>query len=169
MRMTKSLLLTALIGMPFVVPMDVEANNLAFFATYNNVDLVSAGVGGLRSSFDTGTQTSGTITLSGVTGPVRKAFLYWHGPTDSANPAINATLFINGAMVTGTNIGFSQDNNWGFVNSQAYRADVTSLVTGNGRYVLTGFGSTIFHTSGGANTNGASLIVLFDDGNPGND
>src|SRR5207248_4278531 len=127
MRMTKTLLLIALVGVPFAIPTAVEANNLSFFATFNNVDFVAAGVGGLRSDanlppFGIGIQTTGTITLSGVTGPVRKAFLYWHGPTYSTNPTINATLFMNGAMVTGTNIGFSQDNNWGYLNSQAYRA-----------------------------------------------
>ncbi len=70
---------------------------------------------------------------------------------------------MNDHPVLGINIGTSSDNCWQFENSQAYRADVTSLVTGNGTYALTGLGS------GEVNTNGASLIVFFDDGNPGND
>jgi len=42
--------------------------------------------------------------------------------------------------VTGVNIGFSDDNCWSYLNSQAYRADVTELVRrhGNGTYSLTG-------------------------------
>ena len=81
------------------------------------------------------------------------------------------------------NLGSSHDNGWSFngghpyANSQAYRADVTSLVKafGNGTYSLSGFGQ-----SQEANVNGASLIAILDsvaeahdviiaDGNDSND
>ena len=133
-------------------------NNIAGFTTVLNTDYVSAGVGGMRNI------GSATITLAGVSGTINRAYLYWHGPTNSSNPAANASVFVNGSPVVGTNIGFSNDNCWGFANSQAYRADVTSLVqaTGNGAYSLTGFGS------GAINTNGASLLVFFNDGTAAN-
>ena len=69
---------------------------------------------------------------------------------------------VNATTVVGTNIGVSDNNCWGYNNSQAYRADVTSLVqaTGNGLYNLSGFGAL--------NPNGASLIVFFNDGNGAN-
>jgi hypothetical protein len=119
--------------------------------TVFNTDFVSAGRGNLRNV------GSGTIVLSGVSGTVTKAYLYWHGPTNSTVSTGNP-ITVNSTSVTGTNIGFSSDNCWGYLNSQAFRADVTALVqaTGNGNYSLSGFG--------GMNPNGASLIVFFDDG-----
>lgn len=118
--------------------------------TIYNTDFVSAGVGGIR---DIGT---GDITLSNVSGTVTKAYLYWHGVTNSTIDVGNS-IMVNAVSVTGTNIGVSSPNCWPFNNSQAYRADVTSLVqaTGNGTYSLSGFGEL--------NPNGASLIVFFHD------
>ncbi len=135
------------------------ANDIALFQTVFSTDFTVAGVGGLRNV------GSGTIALSGVSGTVTQAFLYWHGPTNSADPNANANILVNGTPVTGTNIGFSDNNCWGFNNSQAYRADVTALVsaTGNGNYALTGLGS-----GSPVNSNGASLIVFFDDGDSSN-
>jgi hypothetical protein len=143
-----------IIGLLFLSVHSATANDIALFQTIYDIDYIAAGVGNMRN---VGT---GTIALSGVSGTVIKAYLYWHGPTNSLDPNANANVFVNGNAVSGTNIGFSNDNCWGYANSQAYRADVTSLVasTGNGNYVLTGFGS------GSVNTNGASLIVFFDDG-----
>ena len=96
----------------------------------SNTDVGEFGVGGMRG---TGT---GSITVSGITSRVAHAFLYWHGPTNSTDPASNASVTFNGTPITGTNIGTASDNNWRFTNSQAYRADVTSLVTGNAVYSL---------------------------------
>ncbi len=120
-----------------------------------DTDFISAGVGKMRNV------GSGTITLSGVSGTVTKAYLYWHGPTNSSTDVGNP-ITVNSTTVTGVNIGYSSDNCWGYQNSQAYRADVTALVqaTGNGTYALSGFGTM--------NPNGASLIVFFDDGNATN-
>jgi Thrombospondin type 3 repeat len=161
-KTTRFILVLSTIGV-LLVPFDnATANNLTFFQSFLSTDVVAAGVGGMR---DVG---SGVITLSGVSGPVRKAYLYWHGPTNSNVPSVNASVSFNGNPVTGTNIGFSHDNCWLFVNSQAYRADVTSLVTGDGSYPLTGFRLDANTVTGGANTNGASLIVFFDDGDPSN-
>lgn len=124
--------------------------------TVTHTDFTSAGVGGLRNV------GSGVIALSGVSGTVTKAFLYWQGETNSTTDVGNP-ITVNSTSVTGTDIGYSNDNCWGYSNSQAYRADVTSLVksTGNGNYNLSGFGAM--------NPNGASLIVFFDDGNTSND
>lgn len=130
---------------------------VAFFTTIQNTDMAAAGFGGMRGN------GSGTITLTGVSGTVRRALLYWHGPTNSDSSTANASVRFGGTPVTGTHIGFSSDNSWGFANSQAYRADVTPLVTGNGQYPLAEF------TKAGVEINGASLLVFFDDGNPAND
>ena len=135
---------------------DARANTISFFDTVLNTDYVASAVG-LRGV------TSGPITVSGVSGTVTRAVLFWHGPTTSTSPTINANITFAGTAITGTNIGFSSDNLWGGLNSQAYRADVTSLVSGNGSYTLGGLlnSATVIE-------NGASLFVFFDDGNTAN-
>jgi hypothetical protein len=141
------------------------ANNIAPSQTVFSTDFAVAAVGGLRNV------GSGVINLAGVSGPVTKALLYWHGPTNSADTNVNAAIAVNGNGYVGKHIGFSFDNCWGYDNSQAYVLDLTSLVqsVGNGAYALTGLKADISSVDGGANTNGASLIVFFDDGNSAND
>jgi hypothetical protein len=127
----------------------------------SNTDVAEFGTGGMRGGGGTG-----TINVSGVTAPVLHALLFWHGPTNSSNPAANASVTFAGAPITGTNIGVDSPNCWSFVNSQSYRADVTGLVTGSGSYTLSGF------TKPGppaVDINGVSLLVFYDDGNSSND
>src|SRR5439155_8991805 len=64
-----------------------------------NTDVVSAGRGNMRGN------GTGTIALTGVTGPVTRALLYWHGPTNSTNSAANASVTFAGHSVTGANSG----------------------------------------------------------------
>ena len=133
---------------------DSFANEISLNETQFDTDYTSAGVGGLRGT------GNGDISLTGVSGSVTQAYLYWHGPTNSSDPAFNANISLDGTSISGTNIGFSDDNFWGQENSQAYRADVTALISGDGTYSLTGFAP--------ANSNGASLVVFFDDGDDSN-
>lgn len=121
-------------------------------------DVAEFGDGGMRGGSGTG-----SITVTGVSAPVFHAFLYWNGPTNSSDPGVNADVTFAGSPVTGTNIGISGDNNWGFQNSQSYRADVTSLVTGNGTYGLANFVKV------DADINGVALMVFYDNGNSGDD
>lgn len=130
------------------------ASLISSFETRFDTDFTFAGVGGLRGN------GFGDISLSGVSGTINQAYLYWHGPTDSTDPAFNANLMFNGNAISGSNIGFSDDNFWGQNNSQAYRADVTSLITGDGTYSLDGLAAD--------HTNGASLVVYYDDGDDTN-
>ena len=138
-----------------------SANDIASYQTFFDTDVTAAGHGGIRG-VGTG-EEEGSIHVAGVSGTVTKALLYWHGPTDSTDPTANASVTFAGTPITGTNIGFSDDNCWDYANSQAYRADVTSLVTGNGDYALANF-----IKEGVADINGASLIVFFDDGDDTN-
>jgi len=136
------------------------ANDVTFQETIYSTDYAAAAVGGMRDS------AKASLNLAGVSGTVNKAYLYWHGPMNSTNPLANASIRLNNQPVTGVNIGYSDDNCWGFNNSQAYRADVTSLVRKekNGIYYLTQFvkqGTNI-------NANGASLMVFFNDSNTNN-
>lgn len=131
-----------------------NATDLKYFQTIYGTDYTTAGYGGMRGI------GTGTVTVSGVTGPVTKAYLYWHGPAYVADPTANQTVDFAGTSVTGSFLGISSDNCWGFADSLAYRADVTSLVTGNGAYSLDNF-----LKPGVADINGVSLITFFDDGN----
>ena len=129
----------------------------------SNTDIVTAGLGGLYGA------GGGTLTLSGVrAGTVTSAWLYWSGPTASSDPNVNATISFAGTAITGANIGVAAANCFGgsgIINSQAYRADVTALVSGDGAYAIANT------TKDGlvARADGASLIVFFGDGNAGND
>jgi len=132
-----------------------SANLLSLFETQFDTDWAVVGVGGLRGT------GAGSISLSCVTGTVTTAYLYWHGPTNSGRPTHNENINFSGTAISGTNIGFSDDNVWpGKRNSQAYRADVTSLLSGDGSYSISGLIAD--------DSNGASLMVFFDDGDSTN-
>jgi hypothetical protein len=138
-----------------------QASQLQHFKTFSNVDFRAFGLGGMRNL------GSGPLNVTGLSGTVKKAYLYWHGPTNSStNPNINANVMLNGIPIVGTNIGFSGDNNWLATNSQAYRADVTTIVApiGNGSYSLSGFAAGPLPQNPN-NTTGVSLVVIYDNGN----
>ena len=132
------------------------SNQLSPQAFVASTDYAQFGVSGLRG---TGT---GTITVSGVTGTVTKAILVWHGLSTTVS-ALSRSATIGGSTVVGTNIGISSDNCWSQAASQAFQADVTAQVTGNGSYALTNM-----LTVGTFDPNGASLLVFFNDGNAAN-
>lgn len=137
-----------------------QASDMTYFTTVSDTDVATFGIGRLRDYW------VGDLVVSGLSGTISSAYLYWHGPTDSTDPTINAALNFAGNTIAGANIGFSQDNNWGYINSQAYRADVTAFVTGNGTYHINNFvGLPNFEA---ATTNGASLIVFYQDGDATN-
>jgi hypothetical protein len=136
------------------VGVNASGTVLTHFTTEMNTDWTTAGLGGLR------TIGAGTIALAGVSGPVSRAYLYWNGPTNTTTASGNITFA--GSPVTGTLLGLSDDNCWGFSNSHSYRADVTSLVTGNGNYAVGGL------IKPNVEINGVSLLVFYNDGNPGN-
>lgn len=123
-------------------------------------DMVVAGLGDLH---DAG---GGTIALSGIgEGSVSPALLYWSGPTNSSDPTANASISFAGSDITGSNIGVASSNCFGdldFSSSLAYRADVTTLVTGDGNDAIANTTNAV------ARADGASLIVFFDDGNTTN-
>jgi hypothetical protein len=157
MGMTRKLLAGCIAAAVIGTPAVASATDLAPFQTIYNTDWTTAGYGGMRGN------GVGTLTLAGVSGPVSHAYLYWHGPAASADPNANANVSFAGNSITGTFLGISSDNCWGFADSLAYRADVTSLITGNGTYSLANF-----LKPGIADINGVSLVVFYDDGDSTN-
>lgn len=111
--------------------------------------------------------TSGTIGITGIpmTATVKTATLYWTVLTN-ANEASNTgqNISFNGTPIAGTQIGFSPGRTPCFPqsNTVAWKSDVTSLVSGDGTYTVSGFpgGNQI----GGANfAEGASLEIVYSD------
>jgi hypothetical protein len=123
------------------------------------VDFCAAGVGGMGAG-------SGTIDVNCVSGTVTRAYLYWHGIDRGGVGAVydNETVTVNGTPVTGTSLGDASTNCWGGGSSRAFEADVTGLISGNGSYAIDGLADGADHSG-----NGASLVVLFNDGNSSND
>jgi hypothetical protein len=134
-----------------------QANNLTAGPVVTGTDFQMFGVSGLR-----GNASGGTINVAGITGTVTRAILVWHGVSTSAT-AITRSASINATSVSGSNIGLSSDNCWSQASSQAFQADVTPIVTGNGAYALTNMIGT-----GTFDPNGASLLVFYNDGNSTN-
>jgi hypothetical protein len=143
----------ALAGLAFAAPS--MATPVAFAEIVNQTDWSQAGVSGVGDS------ASVDITLSGVTGTVKKAYLYYHG-IGSAGYAPAGVTFA-GVPIVPVALGNATTNCWGAGSSTAYRADVTAQVTGNGTYAVTNLAN-----GAGMNANGASLIVFFNDADPTN-
>ncbi|MBK7668017.1 MAG: gliding motility-associated C-terminal domain-containing protein [Sphingobacteriaceae bacterium] len=104
-----------------------------------------------------------TMAISGIPAcrTIVKAFLYVGGSGNGV--AITANI-VNPALATNsypmTLIGSHVDKCWGYSGTHNYRADVTSCITGNGNYVLSGIPCL------GATPNdmdGATLIIIYSD------
>jgi hypothetical protein len=111
----------------------------------------------------------GTISITGVPAgaTVKSATLLWDVLGDSADPTFAQGTF-DGTAITGTEWASGASPCWPVSSNFSYEADVTSLVTGNGSYNLTGFASG---ESDGADPwnvgstppllEGASLVVVY--------
>jgi hypothetical protein len=149
------------------------------YVAFDRTDFVDAGVGGISAPPALG-GGAGTLTVTGLSGTVALALLYWNG-IDVEMPELGLTggdsdydepdVVFDGADLHGTRVaGFGSNDCWPRdpqpSSAALYRADVTELVAarGNGDYTFSGFDDGPGHS-----VNGLSLIVYFDDGNPAND
>jgi lysophospholipase L1-like esterase len=112
----------------------------------------------------------GTISITGVPAgaKVKSATLLWDILADSATPSF-AQGSLNGTAFTGTPWASGASPCWSAGANFSYEADVTSLVTGNGSYRLTGFATGQSDgadpwTSGSTAPldEGASLVVVYE-------
>lgn len=110
----------------------------------------------------TGVPQPATFSITGLPAcaSILKAFLYSSASGPSAaitvsitNPASSTNTF---AM---TNIGSHIDKCWGYGASQTYRADVTSIISGSGNYLIGGFPAIV----GSNDTDGATLLIVYSD------
>jgi len=144
-------------------------SGLTFFQKFEGVDWTSAGAGGI-GDFAGGVAT---INVGPVNGTVSHAYLYWQGidrgfgptgPTDGLYD--NETVTLDGVTVVGASIGIGHSaTSSSSARSQAFRADVTALVrTGSQTYNIGNLAAKAGHSA-----NGVSLVIIYQDGDAGND
>ncbi|HVL89684.1 MAG TPA: DUF3344 domain-containing protein [Actinomycetota bacterium] len=134
----------------------MDSLNESFRTTLVGGGLVSEGVGLARRN---GGPASGSITISGIPegSSVAKALLYW-----SVIAGDDPVVTLNGSGVLGGQIGRSPETCYfnsrdSSHDNRVYRADVTSIVTGNGTFTVAGVGDVLSPADG----QGASLLVLY--------
>lgn len=140
---------------------------VTFFRKFEGIDWTSAAAGGVGSQWNDG--GSATLTVGGVQGQIVSAYLYWRGIDLLARGGNgvydNATAAFNGVAVTGVSLGTGGTGTWGSGSSQAFRADVTSLVqAGLTTYSVSGLAAKTGHSA-----DGVSLVIVYQDGVHSND
>jgi gliding motility-associated-like protein len=115
-----------------------------------------------------------TLSVTGLPGcqTIEKAFLY--ADASGTGVAINASI-TNPNSVTNsfplTQIGSGQDKCWGYSGTYSYRGDVTSIISGNGNYIISGLpvgnpddvdGITLFIIYADPTANYRGDIVIWD-------
>ena len=162
-RFLEGMLLSVLLFESVVMP--ATANNLAKKFTFSNVDLITAGAG-LRATASARSTDTTAITLSGIgSSTVLKAYLYYQGISNGpADIGVNSLL--HGEAVLSEPIGSSSSNCWpDFSQSDAYRADVTSIVD---EYKDDVYEFKSLASLAQFQGNGVSLVVLFTDNDSSN-
>jgi len=104
-----------------------------------------------------------TFAISGIPAcaTIEKAFLYVEG---SGNGAAQTATIVGPAGTQNfpmTLIGTQGDKCWGYQSSVTYRADVTTVVTGNFNYLISGILTN--PPNAGNDMDGATLIVIYSD------
>lgn len=102
-----------------------------------------------------------SVAISGIPAgaTIIKAFLY----TDASGNGIPITATIKNPLSVTNNfsmniIGTGPDKCWSYAASYSYRADVTSVISGNGTYTLSGL------PTGAVNdVDGATILVIYSD------
>ncbi len=102
-------------------------------------------------------KADGDVTIAGLPAgaTIHKAFYYW-----AVIGAPFPSVTFEGTVIQGAEIGQAQDTCWGIGNNFMYRADVTSLVSGNKTYTVRDILSTTDFSPDGQ---GGSLVVIYQD------
>ena len=110
----------------------------------------------------TGVPQPATYSISGIPpcASIIKAFLY----AGVSGNGIPITANITNPLSASTNftmgiIGNHIDKCWSYPGTFSYRADVTSIISGNGNYIISGMPVAI----GTNDTDGATLLIIYSD------
>ncbi|MCC7302423.1 MAG: gliding motility-associated C-terminal domain-containing protein [Bacteroidia bacterium] len=105
-----------------------------------------------------------TFAIAGIPGTavIERAYL-WAGTSGNG---IAITASITNPLAANQNfpmtiVGQDQDKCWGFTGTYTYRADVTSIIAGNGNYIISGLPTST--TQSGNDTDGATLMIIYSD------
>lgn len=103
-----------------------------------------------------------TLSISGIpeTAKINKAYIWWDlsGP-DTIGQVIVQNTFLKTDTFRGALIGNGTAKCWG--SGSAYRADVTTIISGNGNYTISGLPTdTTFKYN---DVNGATLFIIYTD------
>ncbi len=142
-----------------------QSNVTSYTASACGLNYVAASVRlGKRGAIGGVTQPA-AISISGLpTGcnTILKAFLY--GDASGNGIAVTATV-VNPALISTaypmTIIGSGPDKCWSYAGSYSYRADITSCITGNGNYMISGLPTNPPTT--GNDFDGATIVIIYAD------
>ena len=128
-------------------------------------DVVSAGTGlratGPPTVCQNGVQGCGIIKIDTIPpgSTVHSAYLYWSTLGDAVPEGADRGI-LNGKPVKGKLLGSDRSPCWVPASIHSFRANVTSLVQGNGTYELTGFVDS-GNPDVAPSIEGASLVVIY--------
>jgi gliding motility-associated-like protein len=150
---------------PAIIMDGNQADVTSYTATACGLNYVYGSVKlGKRWSSPGVTQPAG-ITISGLpTGcnTILKAFLY--GDASGNGIAVTATV-VNPASVSTAYpmsiIGIAPDKCWSYSGSYSYRADITTCITGNGTYMVSGLPTN--PPTPGNDFDGATILIIYAD------
>lgn len=172
---TKTLIPLAALSLGFAASAQavVPTGQVDELSRYYGVDWMLGGAGQMRDYPNVNGDPQRQIALNNanaVSGAsIARAYLYFGGPSDNPSASGLANITFNGTPVTGTGLGVEFPNFDEYNYYHGYRADVTSLLAGGfGANATFNLENQYNYGGGDVNVSGASLMIIYNDGNASN-
>lgn len=135
-------------------------SGVPFFSAALTGDYVTAG-----ANTRTAAMGGGPVSLTMAT-PIGStyvaSFLVWNYLGDVAGyDPLEASIMVGATPVVGTGFAMGTELCWGMTSSNSYFADVTSLVSSDGVYTITGVSDKLNSAGGTSLAEGVSLLSVF--------
>lgn len=105
-----------------------------------------------------------TFAIAGIpaSANIQKAYVWCDASGNGTAINLNVTnpLSVSTSFAMAT-IGNDIDKCWGYQGTYSYRADITSCITGNGNYTISGF--PVNPPTSGNDVDGATLMIIYND------